>query len=654
MMKKFLTLSCSALYLFSVYGKTLYVSNSGSDKNPGSEKAPFKTIAFAARKAAPGDTVKIAPGLYREQIKFTRSGKKDAPITFAGTRGAKGEFLTIVESQGVSLEKWSPAPEIGPGVWKVKLAQRPGVMMMDGKMIAFINANTMKLSRRKQLPSIIKEDDLWDKFGPRCKRIPGLDLLALSKDIQVSHRYFRERKEFFWPVINYVLSGWHEGTLYVRFANGDTPAKHKFTAAFGEGFTLENVSYLKFTDLHLRGSRYQFHLTKKTSAVTIENCLLMHGGARVKIEKTVTGAVVRNNIMTAGFVKDDLFGLRSSDDMRGGLLYLIFKYIIGTSLSDDVGVTNWGTNTLITGNIILRGLIGVQAFGPEVVLHDNVIREMSSVGICTGPYGGGRFFENLVMNCGIPLRIHRIREAHRNPLRTEFHYRNLYIQAPHGGSNVFVHCSSDAVGDDVINFEKDSKGKLVYKKNPPKPVDPGRFYIYHNTFWGGDDGGYGLNVDRHARTFRSIMPFYFINNIVKFCPRHNGKTIDAMTGNLFYLFGASTMTDKVLRDPELYKVNRSIGIVKHEKIWNAESVPGLPDVTLKAGSPALECGIDITKSKVGKEGRQLPELPGFAPGYFKGKAPAAGAFQAGDSQKKFFEMHRKTEEVSKVLRSTLK
>ena len=642
---------CFAFLLLSAAAGAaeLYVSPAGSDKNPGSAKAPFATIARAARAVKPGDTVKIGPGVYREQVTFRKSGKKGAPVTFSGTRGPKGEFLTVIESPGIVIDKWAAAPEVAPGVWKAKVAKRPNVVMMDGKMIALINEKTMALEREVKLPGILDENRFWGKWAPGG-RTPGLDLLALPADIQVTHRYFGKRRELFWPVLNYVLSGWKEGSLYVRFANGDTPLKHKFTASFGEGFSLANVSHLKFTDLHMRGSRYQFHLTGKSSFITIENCLLMHGGARIRIDAGVTNTVVRNNIMTLGFIRDDLFGLRSSADMRGGLLYLIFKYIIGTSLSDDVGVTSRGSDTLITGNIILRGLIGIQGFGPKWNIHSNVIREMSSVGTTTGPEGDGEFHENLVMNCGIPIRIHRIREKRRDPLRTEYHYRNLIVQAPHGGTAVFVHCSSMIVGDDLVNFEKDKDGKMVYKKNPPNPVDPGRFYIYHNTFWGGQDGGYALMVDRLARIFNgSVMPFYFINNIAKFCPRHNRRWIDAMEGNLFYLFGPTGMEDK-LRDPGLYKTNRSIGIVKPEKIWNNHGKYGLPDVTVSAGSPAAECGIDITRAQLGKEGRMMPKLPGFAPGYFKGKAPAAGAFQIGDSEEKFYEMHRRAEEASKMLR----
>ena len=86
-MKKLLFASLTLAALCCADGKVIYVSNSGNDRNPGSEKAPLKTIASAAKKALPGDLVKIAPGLYREQIKFTRSGKEVAPVTFAGTRG---------------------------------------------------------------------------------------------------------------------------------------------------------------------------------------------------------------------------------------------------------------------------------------------------------------------------------------------------------------------------------------------------------------------------------------------------------------------------------------------------------------------------------------------------------------------------------------
>ena len=620
----------------------IYVSPAGNNKNQGSFDSPFGTIAFAASKAKPGDRVKIMPGVYREQITFTRSGKKGAPITFVGSRGKNGEFLSIVEAPGRVITDWKPAPEIGKEVWKAKLPNRPDLVMMDGKMIACINRLTMALPRWKKLPVEMNENMFWSKFGPNCKRLPGFDLLNMPKDFQVTHQYFRGRKEKFWPVIDYVLSGWHDGFIYLRFANGDTPGKHTFTALKGEGFILKNVSHLNFKDLHLRGSRCQFRLMGKSSYNTIDNCLLMHGGARVRIDEKVSHTTVRDSVLTAGFIRNDLFKLRSAEDMRGGLLYLIFKYIIGFSSSDDVGINDKGSKTRILNNIIIQGLIGMDAYGAGCEVKDNVVREMSSVGICTGPTTAGIFTGNLVMNCGIPLRIHDLRgkRAHRE----EYHFRNLFIQARHGGSQVFVHCESYRWGPDMVNFEKGTKN---YKKNPPDPVDAGKIYIYHNTFWGGGDFDGGFSVGYLSRRFRMVMPFFFVNNIIKGVPRHESLTQELFNNNLLYTFNQKAR-DANPRDPRVAQVNHLIGLDETGRIWNKKDLPGLPDVTLSKDSPALGCGIDISKPFTAN-GKKFPAFPGFAPGYFKGKAPAAGAFQAGESQQKFCEMHKKAERAVAAL-----
>ena len=124
-MRKSFLISGAVLCCALLCGKELFVSVKGSDKNSGSAKSPYKTVAFAISKAAPGDTVKILPGLYREEITVTNSGKKGAPITIAGTRGRKGEWLSVIESPGVTVDKWVSAPEFGPDVWKCKLPKTP-------------------------------------------------------------------------------------------------------------------------------------------------------------------------------------------------------------------------------------------------------------------------------------------------------------------------------------------------------------------------------------------------------------------------------------------------------------------------------------------------------------------------------------------------
>jgi hypothetical protein len=60
----------------------LYVSPSGSDTNPGTQTAPFKTIQKAADVVTVGTTVHVMPGTYNERVNITKSGTANARIVF--------------------------------------------------------------------------------------------------------------------------------------------------------------------------------------------------------------------------------------------------------------------------------------------------------------------------------------------------------------------------------------------------------------------------------------------------------------------------------------------------------------------------------------------------------------------------------------------
>lgn len=59
-----------------------YVSPTGSDSNPGTQAAPFRSIEHAASVAGPGTTVHVAPGTYTQEVYTDVSGTASAPITF--------------------------------------------------------------------------------------------------------------------------------------------------------------------------------------------------------------------------------------------------------------------------------------------------------------------------------------------------------------------------------------------------------------------------------------------------------------------------------------------------------------------------------------------------------------------------------------------
>jgi hypothetical protein len=62
-----------------------YVSPSGSDTNPGSKAAPFKTLARAAKATRASTTVWVAPGTYAGGLKTTISGTASGRIYFVST-----------------------------------------------------------------------------------------------------------------------------------------------------------------------------------------------------------------------------------------------------------------------------------------------------------------------------------------------------------------------------------------------------------------------------------------------------------------------------------------------------------------------------------------------------------------------------------------
>jgi hypothetical protein len=77
-------------------GATYFVSLTGSDANPGTESAPWRTIGKAAATLAPGDTAIIEDGRYNEDsINWRRSGTADKRITIR----ARNKWQAIVDSR---------------------------------------------------------------------------------------------------------------------------------------------------------------------------------------------------------------------------------------------------------------------------------------------------------------------------------------------------------------------------------------------------------------------------------------------------------------------------------------------------------------------------------------------------------------------------
>lgn len=93
----------------------LYVSCTAGRAGDGTREHPFKTISQAADAARPGDTVWVAPGVYREWVN-PKTGGTDAqhPVAYRST-----EPLAAVITGAEVVKCWQP---LGGGVWTARIA----------------------------------------------------------------------------------------------------------------------------------------------------------------------------------------------------------------------------------------------------------------------------------------------------------------------------------------------------------------------------------------------------------------------------------------------------------------------------------------------------------------------------------------------------
>jgi len=71
----------------------LHVATTGNDANPGTKKAPLRTIQRAADLAQPGDIVTVHAGVYRERVSPPRGGTSESRrIVYQAARGEQVEI----------------------------------------------------------------------------------------------------------------------------------------------------------------------------------------------------------------------------------------------------------------------------------------------------------------------------------------------------------------------------------------------------------------------------------------------------------------------------------------------------------------------------------------------------------------------------------
>ena len=288
----------------------IFVSPEGLDHRDGSAAAPVRTIERAEELAKPGDTIRLAPGLYRGRLRITRSGAPGKPITIAGTRGADGACLSIVEPEAVEPGKWTSEYERKLYyLFRAPMPERPDFVLIDGRSSAFA-----------------KEGDA------------GFDWLT------------KPRMEMFedggasGPVLALMgnaICCWRDGFFYVRLPDYEAPHLHTILATRGSAVTVDGASHRVFRDLLVRNAREPFAIAGARDVV-VERCFLAHGRSRVRIAADATGVVIRENEMSAALQQDD----RISD--------ALYRAVTGRPAPRDLDVENAAADTVVADNVAVR------------------------------------------------------------------------------------------------------------------------------------------------------------------------------------------------------------------------------------------------------------------------------------------------------------
>lgn len=120
----------------SAAGTTYWVDAASAqctDTGAGLETAPFCTISAAAKRAVvPGDTVRIRPGTYREQVTLAGSGTTGAPISILGD----GPGVVVLGTRALGTAAlWSST---GTTAWRTPYAppSNPRQVLLDGQRLS--------------------------------------------------------------------------------------------------------------------------------------------------------------------------------------------------------------------------------------------------------------------------------------------------------------------------------------------------------------------------------------------------------------------------------------------------------------------------------------------------------------------------------------
>lgn len=233
---------------------TYYVSKTGKNTNPGTIKAPYKTIQHAINRLHPGDICIVHEGTYRETIHFKRDGNKKQPIKLQNYLNEKVTITpTFKRKNWIKHAKNIYRIPCSEKVLQVFIAGKPSMQasfpnIREGELSTKTWGNIFAFPNKTvKVPGIEKYRDIT---GARLVGICGRGLVALNgRVMQQSGKLVHLQNEaFYWNKQHrkaYLGKG--KGFLVGKYAFLDAPrewfsnGKHLFYYAKPKEFNSNEI-----------------------------------------------------------------------------------------------------------------------------------------------------------------------------------------------------------------------------------------------------------------------------------------------------------------------------------------------------------------------------------------------------------------------------